>query len=240
MELFSRQACRSLILSVTRSKKHAFIDSFVSERIGDSNLAAASLFQDLAILQHLVVLDCQLEVWESLDGASGRVVNAAATVKSIGKWSIWSVTSEQTVCVIPVYHRFSYALQAELEDLCMAVLEPDTYKHVYNEVSNLWGPQQDGRAALNEMSEAESRSSQEAALQERRASSAAAGPSSPSSESGSQGPTYFILACCAAMSPAYGINAPVPADLRWSTPLLAFRSKISRASTRIEGMLPTF
>ncbi|KAK9867778.1 hypothetical protein WJX84_008601 [Apatococcus fuscideae] len=74
-------------------------------------------------------------------------------------------------------------LKAELEDLCMAVLDPHIYKHVYNEVSNLWGPQQDGRAALNELSEADSRSSQEAALQERRASSAAAGPSSSTGQS---------------------------------------------------------
>ena len=62
----------------------------------------------------------------------------------------------------------------------MAVLDPDTYKHVYDEVSNLWGPQQDGRAALNEKSEADSRSFLENALQERRASSAAAGPSTSS------------------------------------------------------------
>ena len=68
-------------------------------------------------------------------------------------------------------------LQAELEDLCMAVLEPGTYRQVYDEVCNLWGPQQDGLAALNEMSEGEGRSCQEAALQERRASSATASTS---------------------------------------------------------------
>ncbi len=72
-------------------------------------------------------------------------------------------------------------VQAELEDLCMAVLEPNTYKQVYAEVSNLWGPQQDGLAALNELSEAQGRSCMEAALQDRRASSATASTSGSSS-----------------------------------------------------------
>ena len=73
-------------------------------------------------------------------------------------------------------------MQAELEDLCMAVLEPGTYKQVHDEVTNLWGTQQDGLAALNQKSEAGSRSAQEAALLERRASSASAGPSLASTQ----------------------------------------------------------